>query len=76
MNNYISIIILIFIIFLCLRTFNINEYYQDYTLKPYNYILSGKDPLYFYRYDRYKRPYRDGFKFYQSYPLPNMTSYS
>lgn len=55
---------------------NINiEKWQDYTLKPYNYILSGKDPLYFYRYDRYKRPYRDGFKFYQSYPIPHMTYY-
>jgi len=49
------------------------ETWQDYTLKPYNYILSGSDPLYFYRYDRYRRPYRDGFKFYQSYPIPHMT---
>lgn len=50
------------------------ENWQDYTLKPYYYIYSGRDPLYFYRYDRYRRPYRDGFLFYQSYPIPHMTN--
>lgn len=49
------------------------ETWQDYTLRPYNYIYSGRDPLYFYRRDRYRKPYRDGFKYYQSYPIPHHT---
>lgn len=51
------------------------EHWQDYMLKPYNYIFSGRDPLYFYRRDRYRRPYRHGFKFYQSYPRPHLRNY-
>ena len=51
------------------------ETWQDYIQKPYGYIFSGSDPLYFYRKDRYRRPYRDGFKFYQSYPIPHLTQY-
>lgn len=64
--------LIIFIVFLFKYT--IIENWQDYTLKPYDYIFSGRDPLYFYRYDRYRRPYRDGFLFYQSYPTPHMTN--
>ena len=74
--KYIFILLLaIFFVFFIL-SFSIKiETWQDYTLKPYNYILSGKDPLYFFRYDRFRRPYRDGFKFYQSYPVPHMSSF-
>ena len=53
----------------------VKEHWQNYTLKPYNYVLSGRDPLYFYRKDRYRKPYRDGFKFYKSYPIPHMSEY-
>ena len=69
------IIILLVILALIVPLTYYVEHWEDYTLKPYNYIFSGKDPLYFYRYDRYRRPYRDGFQFYQSYPIPHMTSY-
>ncbi len=69
--NFIFLFVLLIIIIILL-TPRI-ENWQDYTLKPYNYIFSGRDPLYFFRYDRYRRPYRDGFKFYQSYPTPHMT---
>lgn len=72
MNFIFLFIILIIIIILTIPKI---EKWQDYTLKPYNYIFSGRDPLYFYRYDRYRRPYRDGFKFYQSYPIPHTTYY-
>ena len=65
-------VFLIIVIILLSTKFNI-EKWQDYTLKPYNYIFSGRDPLYFYRRDRYRIPYRYGFKFYQSYPIPHMT---
>jgi len=71
-----SLFIILVIILLCLYNFRTStETWQDYTLNPYNYVLSGKDPLYFYRYDRFRRPYRDGFKFYQSYPTPHMSSF-
>jgi len=66
------LIIIIILLILFYATFI--ESWQDYTLRPYNYVYSGKDPLYFYRYDRDRRPYRDGFKFYQSYPIPHMTN--
>jgi len=68
---FILIIVFIFIIKSKLTV----ENWQDYILKPYNYMLSGSDPLYFYRYDRFRRPYRDGFKFYQSYPSPHLSSF-
>ena len=75
------IIFIIILFFIYLYQYNIltlrkiTETWQDYTLNPYNYVLSGKDPLYFYRYDRFRRPYRDGFKFFQSYPTPHMSSF-
>ncbi len=74
MKYLILILIIAFFLFL-LYDKEIFEGWQDYTLFPYNYILSGKDPLYFYRKDRYRRPYRDGFKFYQSYPVPHLRYY-
>lgn len=67
------IILLILVLFILFYFSNTTEHWQDYILKPYNYIFSGTDPLYFYRRDRYRRPYRDGFKFYQSYPVPHLT---
>ena len=70
-----GILLLAFIITLVLIPYfkTTSENWQDYVLKPYNYVLSGRDPLYFYRKDRYRRPYRDGFKFYKSYPIPHMS---
>lgn len=74
MNLLIPLALLIIITIIMSSKFGI-ETWQDYTLKPYNYIFSGRDPLYFYRYDRYRRPYRDGFKFHQSYPVPHLSYY-
>jgi hypothetical protein len=48
------------------------ESFVDYTQEPYGYMKSGSEPLYFYRKDRYRRPYNDGFRFYKSYPYPHM----
>lgn len=76
MKQFSSILLILLFILVSFYLFpNTTETWQDYTLQPYNYIYSGSDPLYFYRYDRYRRPYRDGFKFYQSYPIPHLTSY-
>jgi hypothetical protein len=50
-----------------------SEYFQDYQLSPYGEVLSGNDPLYFYNYNRYRKPYRWPFKYYSSYPYPHMS---
>lgn len=47
---------------------NIKEKWVDYVLKPYGYVDSGSDPVHYYRRDRYRKPYREGYKFVQSYP--------
>lgn len=48
------------------------EPFQDYKLCPYGEVYSGSDPLYFYNYDRYRKPYRWPFKYHSSYPYPHM----
>jgi hypothetical protein len=48
------------------------ERFVDYDQKPYGYMKSGSDAPYFYRKDRYRRPYNDGFRFYKSYPEPHL----
>ncbi len=68
-------ILIIIVLMAILFNNKIMESWQDYTQYPYGYIFSGKDPLYFYRKDRYRRPYRDGYRFYQSYPIPHFTYY-
>jgi hypothetical protein len=50
-----------------------SEYFQDYQLSPYGEVYSGNDPLYFYNYNRYRKPYRWPFKYYSSYPYPHMS---
>lgn len=49
-----------------------NELFQDYKLLPYGEVYSGNDPLYFYNYNRYRKPYRWPFKYYSSYPYAHM----
>jgi len=44
------------------------EGWVDYIQEPYKYVKEGSDPVHFYRRDRYRQPYRNGFKFNQSYP--------
>tara|TARA_B100000780_G_C21116165_1_gene451603 strand:- start:836 stop:1075 length:240 start_codon:yes stop_codon:yes gene_type:complete len=48
--------------------FDSNEGWVDYTQEPYKYVKEGADPIHYYRRDRYRKPYRHGFKFNQSYP--------
>jgi len=57
----------------CMKHGAMNEGWQDYTMKPYGYVKSGTDPLYFYGHNRYRKPYRYPFKYYRSYPYPHMS---
>lgn len=50
-----------------------SEYFQDYKMCPYGEVYSGNDPLYFYNYNRYRKPYRWPYKYYSSYPYPHMS---
>ena len=78
-NNILrSIVIIIVIILLLTYTRNNQENkenkeeWANYIRAPYNEMESGTDPLQFYRRDRYRKPYRFPFTFYQSYPAPHM----
>jgi len=48
--------------------FNVKEGWVDYIQKPYKYVREGSDPIHYYRRDRYRKPYRHGFTFNQTYP--------
>ena len=51
------------------------EHWQSYNQLPYDYIKNGSNPLSFYIRNRYKQPYRYPYKYYKSYPYPNMSYY-
>lgn len=76
---YLIIFIFIAIFFICLflkfikSDKTIKELWQDYKQLPYNYQLNGSDPLYFYRKDRFKKPYRYPYTFYKSYPTKHLS---
>lgn len=72
-----TLLLILIIITCCLKKVtkdtSINkEEWQNYVQKPYNFLLTGRDPLYFYRKDRWRKPYRYPFTFYQSYPFPHL----
>lgn len=76
-NNILRSIAIIIVIILLLtynkdKNIDKKEDWVDYIRAPYNEIESGTDPLQFYRRDRYRKPYRYPFTFYQSYPSPHM----
>lgn len=48
------------------------EGWQDYQLCPFGEVKSGSVPIYFYSYNRYRRPYRWPFRYYSSYPWPHL----
>jgi hypothetical protein len=47
------------------------EGFQAYTQLPYGSVKTGADPIYVYRKDRYRKPYRYPFKFFSTYPYPH-----
>ena len=77
-TNWIFTIILILIILVLsyfLSRDNNYEHWQSYNQKPFNYIKNGSSPLSFYIRNRYKKPYRYPYKYYKSYPYPNMSNF-
>jgi hypothetical protein len=53
-------------------TTNVSEQFQPYTLKPFGQEYTGSDPLYFYRNDAYRLPYRYPYRFFTQYPYPHL----
>ena len=49
---------------------DVKEDFTTYNIEPYNYKTTGANPLVYYNYPRYRKPYRYPFKFYSSYPVP------
>jgi hypothetical protein len=71
--KYIGLLILTIIFSSIFGSYEVrNEAFQDYKLLPYGEVYSGSDPLYFYNYNRYRKPYRWPYLYYSSYPYPHM----
>lgn len=49
----------------------LNEGWESYRRPPYGYVSTGADPIYFYRRDLYRKPYRWHLTFSSSYPYPH-----
>lgn len=68
------VMFLLYLIFKYLRSnIPLKELWKDYEQSPYNYQLNGADPLYFYRKDRFRKPYRYPLKYYKSYPTKHLS---
>ena len=48
------------------------EKWEVYKQKPFNYMTTGVDPLYYKQVPTYRLPYRYPFTFFQSFPVPHM----
>jgi hypothetical protein len=48
------------------------EGWQNYEIKPFNYVWTGSNPMNFDSYRVYRKPYNYPFQFYKSYPVPAM----
>lgn len=49
------------------------EGFIPYTYGPFNYMTTGSDPLSFYMYPIYRKPYMYPYQFVTNYPYPHMT---
>ena len=68
----IIILAILFVAYCIYCKYNVkNEGWVDYVQEPYKYVREGADPIHYYRRDRYRKPYRHGFKFHQTYPYPH-----
>ncbi len=68
-------LVAIFIVILCLRNHQlIEEKFQVYMHTPnvFGEMDTGSDPINFYRYDRYRKPYMWPRKIFSEYPYPHM----
>jgi len=67
-----KLILISLIIVISYTLYTNKEQWVDYIQPPHNYVKTGTDPISYYRRDRYRKPYRNGFKAYKSYPYPHM----
>lgn len=51
------------------------EGFTTYKRNPYAFYETGTDPLTFYEYPIYRKPYMYPQQFYSSYPVPYLTYY-
>lgn len=74
----IIIILLLFIFLYKYKLLNYNKenfkMYQTYPNTIYSKWRTGSEPLNYYNYPIYRKPYRQGFVFNQSYPIQHLNS--
>ena len=49
------------------------ENYVPYKIKPFDYLSTGSDPLYFYQLKQFRLPYKYPQTFYKSYPAEHQS---
>ena len=49
------------------------ENFETYSYDPFNYATTGSDPLSFYKYPIYIKPYNYPYQYYSSFPYPYLT---
>jgi hypothetical protein len=77
-KNYLFLFFIIIILLFLYTMYykkNSKENFETYKYAPYNYVDTGSEPLTFYKYPIYKKPYMFPYKFYTSYPYSHMTHY-
>lgn len=78
MQDIVVFTILIILIVVCACYLSSNqtmENFETYYYDPFNYGTTGSDPLSFYKYPIYRKPYRYPYKYYSSFPYPYLTYY-
>ena len=78
MQDIVVFTILIILIVVCacyLASNQTMENFETYYYDPLNYGTTGSDPLSFYKYPIYRKPYRYPYKYYSSFPYPYLTYY-
>lgn len=63
---------LLLIVLVAYSMSGVQEGWQNYVLSPFGEVRTGNDPLYFYNYNRYRRPLNWPYRFFSSYPYPHM----
>jgi hypothetical protein len=79
METFYQFIFILIIIIACIGYLSANcgdhllEKFETYTFGPYNYKTTGSDPLTFYQYPTYRKPFQYPYQYYSSYPYPYLT---
>ena len=74
-NNITLYFTIIFLIILCLIYLGHKkkEMFTPYTYGPFDYSTTGTDPLSFYRYPVYRKPYMYPYQYQTNYPYSRFT---